>query len=402
MPAQQAPPRSEIAGTGANNDQSGAGAYFDDISFTGCLVPAPAPTLTKSFSPTPIIKGANSTLTFTINNTAAGNVAQSGISFTDVLPAGLSIANGTASACNGTNNLTTTASTRTISLTGGSLAAGGTCTFNVTVTGSEEGAYDNVTGFLSSNQSGTSTSYATSSITVIAPPALAKSFSPSSIFTGNTSTLTFTVTNPNLTTALSGIGFSDTLVSDLTVADSGPTAACGGSLTTTSPGSIAFTGGTLVANSSCTFNVTVTGATAGTKNNTTTAVTSTEGGNGNTASASLVVADQVASLDLTKQVSTTGAGPWTTFVGVAAGSNVYYRFKVYNSGDLPFTAISVSDPTLAGTAVDPATCNWAAYLPLASGDTAYCITGPIPASGTPGSYSNTATADGTYASGTAD
>jgi hypothetical protein len=78
----------------------------------------------------------------------AGNVAQTGIAFTDVLPEGLAVSDGTTSACNGTNNLITTASTRTISLTGGSLPAGGNCTFNVPVTGVEEGAYENITDFL--------------------------------------------------------------------------------------------------------------------------------------------------------------------------------------------------------------------------------------------------------------
>jgi hypothetical protein len=52
---------------------------IDTVTFTGCLVPAPAPTITKSFSPDPIVKGANSTLTFTITNTSPGNVAQTGI-----------------------------------------------------------------------------------------------------------------------------------------------------------------------------------------------------------------------------------------------------------------------------------------------------------------------------------
>ncbi len=390
----------KITATGANNDNTGADLFIDNVTFTGCGIPVPAPTIAKSFSPNPIIKGSTSTLSFTLNNTSSGNRALTSVAFTDVLPSGLSIATSSTSQCGGT--LTTTAATRTIALTGGSLAAGGSCTFNIAVTGTTAGQYDNVTGYVSSTQSGTSTNYATASLTVIAPPALAKSFSPTSIFTGNTSTLTFIITNPNVNNALSGIGFSDTLLAGLTVADSGPAAACGGSLTTTAPSAILFTGGSLIANGSCTFDVMVTGATAGTINNITTAILSTEGGNGNTATASLVINDQTASIDLTKQVSSTGTDPWSTFIGVAGGSNVYYRFKVYNSGDLPFTAISVSDPTLAGTSVDPATCNWAAYLPLASGDTAYCITGPIAASSTPGSYSNTATAHGTYASGTKD
>ena len=285
---------------------------LDAIKFTGCGAPAPAPTITKSFKNsagtadvTAIQKGATSVLRFSIANTAAGNQALTGIAFSDVLPTGLSIATTSASQCAGT--LTTTAATRTIALTGGSLAANGSCTFDVTVTGTTEGQYDNVTGFISSTQSGTSTNYATDSLTVIAPPVLAKSFSPTSIYTSGTPTtsiLTFTVNNPNLGSSLSGIGFTDTLPGGLTVASSGPTATCnGGSLSTTTPSSVSFSGGSLAANSSCTFNVTVTGATAGTKDNTTSAVTSAEGGSGNTASASLVVADRTASIDLTKQVS---------------------------------------------------------------------------------------------------
>ncbi len=389
-----------ISGTGALNDNSGADAYFDDITFTGCSIPAPAPTITKSFLPTSIAEGSTSTLTFTLDNTAAGNQALTGVAFTDVLPAGLSVADSTSSQCGGSNNLTTTAATRTIALTGGSLAAGASCTFNVTVTGTTEGQYNNVTGFISSAQSGTSTNYATASLTVIAPPVLAKSFSPTSIFTGNTSTLSFTVTNPNISSSLSGIGFTDTLPAGLTVATGGPTAPCGvgSSLTTIAPNTVSFSVGSLAANSSCTFSVTVTGVSAGTWNNTTTAITSTQGGNGNTASASLVVNDQTAAIDLTKQVSTAGTNPWTSFIGVAVGGNVYYKFKVYNSGELPFTALSVSDPTLAGKSVDPATCNWTASLPLAPGDTAYCVKGPI--SATTGLNANTATAQGTYASGT--
>ncbi|MBI3537647.1 MAG: DUF11 domain-containing protein, partial [Chloroflexi bacterium] len=387
----------KITASGANNDNVGADLFLDNNLFTGCSIPVPAPTITKSFA-SPIIKGATSTLSFTINNTASGNQALTGVAFSDVLPSGLSVADATTSQCGGTNNLTTTAATRTIALTGGVLAAGASCNFNVTVTGTSEGVYDNISGFISSTQSGTSTNYATASLTVIAPPVLAKSFSPTSIFTGNDTILSFTISNPNLSSSLSGIGFTDTLPAGVTVATGGPTTMCSGTVSTTAPSTITFSGGSLAANTNCTFSITVTGATSGTKNNTTTAVTSTEGGNGNIASGSVVVNDQTASLDLTKQVSVAGIDPWTWFIGVATGSNVYYRFKIYNSGDLQFTSLSVSDPTLASTSVDPATCNWTGFLPLAPGDTATCIKGPI--SATSGSHPNTATAQGTFASGT--
>ena len=393
-----------LIATGANNNNQGAGLVYDDIKYIGCGIPAPAPTITKSFLSDPIIKGTTSTIRFSINNTSAGNQALTGIAFSDVLPAGLSIATLSNSVCNA-GTLTTTAGTRTIALTGGSLAAGGSCNFDVTVTGTTQGHYDNVSGYITSTQSGTSTNYATDSMTVIAPTSLAKSFSPGSIFTGNDTTLTFIITNPNLSSSLNGIGFTDILPAGVTVATSGPTSTCGGSLSTTMPSTVSFSGGSLAANSSCTFNVTVTGAYAGTIINSTNAgVSSTEGGNGNIASASLVVNDQTALIDLTKQVSTSASAPWTTLVGQTVSANIYYRFSVYNAGDLPFSEISVSDATLLGLGFAPASCAWKdssgaeLTFPLISGDTAYCILGPTPA--VAGFHSNTAQVIGTYASGT--
>ena len=54
--------------------------------------------------------------------------------------------------------------------------------------------------------------------------------------------------------------------------------------------SVAFSGGTIAANGTCTVTVDVKGTTRGLKANTTSAVTSTESGRGGTASASLLVA----------------------------------------------------------------------------------------------------------------
>ncbi len=375
------------------NSVSASQVYIDNVNFSGCGLPLPSPTITKSFNPSTTTKGANSTLTFTLNNTATGNEALTGVAFNDVLPAGLSIANSSTAQCGGT--LTTSALTRTIALTGGQLAAGASCNFNVAVTGTNEGSYDNITGYVSSNEGGVSTSYATASLSVIAPPELGKAFSPTSILTGETSTLSFSIDNPNQLSSLRGITFTDPLPAGVTVATSGPTAACGGTLTTTAPSSIAFTGGTLAANGSCTFSVPVTGATSGSKNNITSTISSIEGGSGNAASGSLVVNTPTAVIDLNKQISTNGVD-WFKFVGVPTGSDVYYRFAVYNGGDLPFTGISVSDPTLAGSSADPAACTWT--VPFAVGDTAFCVTGPVAA--VAGSNPNVATASGTHASGT--
>ncbi len=381
-----------ITAKGANNTNSSQ-LFVDNISMTGCGLPVPPPTISKAFTPATIVKGAVSTLSFTINNTATGNQALTGIAFTDVMPAGLSIATASVAACAGT--LATTAGTRTITLTGGSLAAGGSCTFSVPVTGTTEGRYDNITGYISSNESGTSTNYATSTLTVVAPPSLGKAFSPASLLTGSTSGLAFTITNPNQFTALTGMGFTDALPAGMTIGTSGPTSTCGGSLST-APNTITLTGATLAAKATCTFSVTVTGASSGSKLNTTSVITSTEGGNGAAATATLVVSNAAAVLDLNKQISKDGVN-WFKFVGVAVGANVYYRFTAYNGGDVPFSAISVTDPTLAGTSADPASCVWT--TPLAVGDTAYCVKGPVAA--VSGTRINTATAQGTWASGTA-
>ncbi len=205
--------------------------------------------------------------------------------------------------------------------------------------------------------------------------------------------MSFSITNPNLATALSGISFTDTLPAGLT-ATNGVTPICGGSLAITGGNLLTFTGGSLAANSTCTFSVTVTGATAGEKLNTTSAVSSIEGGVGNTASAGLVVTNQVARIDLTKQVSDSNSSGsvWTQFLATEAGNDVFYRFSVYNAGDVALTSISISDPDLAGEG----SCVWPASL--LPGETATCVIGPITAIA--GLHENTATASGSFNSAT--
>jgi LPXTG-site transpeptidase (sortase) family protein len=138
------------------------------------LTNLPGASVSKFFSPNPIVAGSYSLLTITIQNT--GNVSLSGMGLKDTLPgtlpAGLVIANPPAPApvndCGG--DLLAAAGTQMIELTNGSLAASSACSIVVSVTGSQPGSYQNIIpeGTLSSGQGATNHAPATDTLVVIA------------------------------------------------------------------------------------------------------------------------------------------------------------------------------------------------------------------------------------------
>jgi uncharacterized repeat protein (TIGR01451 family) len=247
------------------------------------------PVIIKAFGAASIPLNGSTSLTFTIQNNNT-TVALTGVGFSDTLPAGLVIStpNGLTGTC-GAGTITATAGTNTISLNGGTIAASSSCTFSVNVTGTAAGQQNNTTGNVTSTEGGTGGT-ASASVIVVAPPSIAKAFNPSTIALNATTSLTFTITNPAANTvSLTGVAFTDTLPTGLTVANASATV-CGGTLTTTAPTGIALSGATIAVNGQCQFSVTVTGAVSGQYTNTTGAVTSTNGGTGNTATANLTVA----------------------------------------------------------------------------------------------------------------
>jgi len=93
-----------------------------------------------------------------------------------------------------------------------------------------------------------------------------------------------------------------------------------------------------------------------------------------------------------KQVGPTAAGPWSSFLAVAPGGNVFYRFTVENIGNVPLSSVGVTDPQ-----VSTVSCTWPEPLPVASPSqdpTATCVVGPVAAA--TGTTPNTATAAGTF------
>ncbi len=249
------------------------------------------PAIGKSFGAASILLGSSTGLTFTLNNANAAT-SLTGVGFTDSLPSGLVVAtpNGLTGSCGG-GTLTATAGSGSISLTGATLAGAGSCSFSLDVTGTSAGTKNNTTGAVTSANAGTGNT-ASASVDVIAPPAISKSFGAPTVGFNGTTSLSFTLTNPNAPTTLTGVGFTDTFPSGLVVATpNGLTGSCGGGTITATAGSgtISLSGATLAASSSCLFSVNVTGTSLGVKNNTTSQVSSTNGGIGNAASASLTV-----------------------------------------------------------------------------------------------------------------
>ena len=124
------------------------------------------------------------------------------------------------------------------------------------------------------------------------PPVIAKVFGAASVSLNGTTSLTFSLSNPNTAISLSGMGFTDAFPSGLTVASpNGLAGSCGGGTITAAAGSnsVSLSGASLAAGASCTFSVNVVATTSGAQNNVTSVVTSMEAGNGGTASAQITV-----------------------------------------------------------------------------------------------------------------
>jgi len=395
---------------GANKTTSAA--HIDEIIISGCARPV-LPTLSKTFLSSPIAQGSTSTLRFTLANPNTTS-ALSGVGFSDTLPTGLLIAtpNGLVTSCTtGTltgGTTTATQGTSIISLSGATLSANANCTIAVNVLGNVAGQYTNISGSITSTESGpntTASGYGTASLTVVAPPVISKSFTANPILTGASTTLSFTINNPNTVTTLTGVNFTDNLPVGLVVAATpNLTNTCGGTPTATAGSStVSLSTVSLAAGAACMITVSVTGNTVGLKNNSVT-VSSTNGGTGNTSSASVLVKDPAPAITLLKQVGPAATGPWTSFLSIGTSAPVYYRFTVENTGDVDLTSVNVTDPP-GGAAVS---CSWmdgdgsplTAPFTLtkpASGNNAHIATCTLSTTSNAvvGSYPNTARASGT-------
>ena len=289
-----------------SSNESGPGTTSNTASITVAPATAP-PTLAKLFGAASVQVNSSTSLTFTVTNPNSGTDLI-GVAFTDHLPNRLLVAspaNGLTGTCVSSFGAAVTAvpGSGTVSLDSMNLPAGQSCSFSVNVTPTATGPKNNMTGTISASYDDGSGAFvgitggsasASLSVTGATPPSLSKAFGAGAVRPGDTTSLTFNLANPNSGTVLTGVGFSDTLPSRLTIASpSGLVGTCGGGTISAPPGgsTITLSGTTLQAAGGCSFSINVTaGSSEGPVTNTTSDVSSNEGGVGNPASASIFIA----------------------------------------------------------------------------------------------------------------
>ena len=212
---------------------------------------AGAPGFARVFSPDTIAQGGETQIVFTVDNTANA-IGMTGMAFDDSLPAGVSVADtpGTDNSCGGTFN--PVAGATTLTLMGGTLAAGATCELRVSVRAIAAGT-------LTEPRHG-DRRLTTLDITPADAPGFAKAFSPATIDPGGVSTLTFTINNAANLIEVGSLAFNDNFPDGMIVAPDPDmqTSCTGGTISAAAGGaSVGYSGGGVAAGASCTISVDV-------------------------------------------------------------------------------------------------------------------------------------------------
>ena len=381
--------------TGYAKDEASGGATVisNQSSVTVYLVSPPS--ITKEFVPAVIAAGTSSVLTFTITNPVGNVIPLFGVGFSDIFPAGMTVAQAPlASQCGGSVTYTS----NSITLSGGTVITDSTCTVEVTVTAADRGSYSNTSGLVTATNGGTGNT-ASAVLDVVVPPTISKEFLPTSILKDGVSKITFVITNPNLSTTINGIAFSDSFPAGLEVASTTglqtPTITGCGAVPVFTPAlgdiSLSFSGGSIVGGGTCTLTVYVTGKTGGDKVNITGPITSTEGGPGVPSNVATLSVD-VPEITLVKSI--TSGNPFKL-----VGDVVNYSYLLTNTGTVTLVGagdggvFTVSDDKAA--VVCPATPSGLVPNATVTCTGSYIITQPDLDYG---SVTNTARAHGKFGS----
>ncbi|WP_161495356.1 Ig-like domain repeat protein [Bradyrhizobium sacchari] len=253
-----------------------------------------------------VVNKANTTtsVTSSVNPSAVGQFVTFTAVVAPVAP-GAGTPTGTVTFLDGGSPIGTAAlSGGSVSLTTAALAAG-----NHTITASfgGDGNFNGSTGALTGNPQVVNAP--------LSPPVIDASFAPAAIAVNGTTRLTFTITNPGASTALTGVAFSSTLPPGLEITAANALATtCGGVFTAAAgSGPITLSAGTVAGGGSCTAALNVTATSVGVKTTTSGPVSSTNGGTGNAASAVLTVNTTTTTTALTSSPNPSGLGQSVTF-----------------------------------------------------------------------------------------
>jgi len=181
------------------------------------------------------------------------------------------------------------------------------------------------------------------------PPLISIAFGAASVALNGTTTLVFTITNPNVDVGLTGVAFVDNLPAGLVVGPvPGVVDACTAGTVTAVAGAsqISYFGGTLLAGASCTITVTVQGTSAGLKHNQTDPITARESGQGLASNiADLTVSAVACVITLSGSLLLGGAPTRTIQIAVdAALDNAYITYSVFAGVNANFRSYDVTNP----------------------------------------------------------
>lgn len=373
---------------GQKNDTA-ASATLTRIAIPNAL------TLNKSFAPSSINGGRPSVLAILLNNSQSGAIDLDGVALTDTLPAGMVIfdtpdASFSGAGCGG-GTISANPLDTSVQLSGATIAAGALCTLQVTVTGLIEGNLTNRidVGALSSNQGATNGNAPAATLTVLRNINITKSFTPSTVVAGGTSTLTLRFVNAQSVTRTNG-ALIDNFPPGLFTAGAATQNTCSGAVISDGGGAplgaganaIRITNIFFAPSSSCVISVPVTAPTAGVYTNTVPAntLTTTEGSsNADPATGTLsnLAAPAIAKAFSPSTIATGGSST-ITFTLSNANSNAQLAGGFTNAT----FSDSLSGMAIAANGAAGGSCAGAASNTFNAGQTALSFTGlSIPAAG---------------------
>jgi len=345
-------PAGALSSTGGGVSITNTSPASATLNVTG----SPAPTVSKSFSPSTIWAGATSELDIVIANNESGR-SLTQVSLTDNLPANVFLANppnASTAGCGASASVAAVAGGTSVTLSNGTIAPSSPCIITVNVTSDTQATYTNriPANALGTQQGVTNATPATARLNV-EEIGLTKRFSPPTFSVGGTTRLIITLQNPK-TVPYTGVDFTDTLPPPLTavgvVANN-----CGGSVSITPSTAVTLTGGTIPAGSPtspgiCTITVEVTvpsGTTSGTLRNTIPAgELTTDQGVGNLRPANANVTVSGSDVSGIKSFS-----PST----IVPGANSRLRIDFFAPSDTNLTNFSITDNLPAGVTVTGST-----------------------------------------------